>query len=57
MNGYITIYKGIKKEIYAETSYEAQLKAQKEFKAKKSYEVDVYLVEKDGEQVETTITN
>lgn len=53
MNGYIAMYRGAKKEVYAKTSYEAQLEAQKLFKAKKSYEVSVYLAEKNGEQVET----
>lgn len=51
MNGYIAIYKGKQKEVYAKTSYEAQLEAQKLFKAKKSYEVDVYLCEKDEKEV------
>ena len=57
MNGYIAFYKGKKKEVYAKTSYEAQTIAAKEFKAKKQYEVDVYLCEKAGEQVIHTATN
>lgn len=57
MNGYITFYKGNQKIIYANTSYEAQKIASQHFKAKKSYEVEVYLCEKDSKQVETTLTN
>jgi hypothetical protein len=51
MNGYIAIYRGKQKEVYAATSYEAQQKAAKEFKARKSYEVSVHLCEKDGQEV------
>ncbi len=51
MNGYIAFYRGKRIEVYANTSYEAQQKAAKEFKAKKSYEVTVALAEKDGEEV------
>ena len=51
MNGYIAIYKGKQIEVHAETSYKAQLKAAEQFKAKKSYNVNVMLAEKDGEQV------
>lgn len=51
MNGYICFYKGKQLEVYANTSYEAQQKAAKEFKAKKSYQVTVVLAEKNGEQV------
>jgi len=53
MNGYIAIYKGKKIEIYADTSYQAQLEAAKEFKAKKSYEIQIVLCEKRGDQVYT----
>jgi hypothetical protein len=49
-NGYIAMYKGKKLEVYADTKYEAQQKAAQHFKAKKSYEVDVYLAELDGKQ-------
>jgi hypothetical protein len=52
MYGYIAIYKGKQLEVYAESSYKAQLEAAKQFKAKKSYEVSVYLCEKDGQPVE-----
>lgn len=51
MNGYLAFYKNKKIEFYANTSYEAQTKAAKEFKAKKQYEVDVILCEKNCEQV------
>jgi len=57
MNGYIALYKGKQIEVYANTSYEAQRLASTQFKAKKSYEVSVYLCEKHGEQVITTLTN
>ena len=46
LNGYIAIYKGKQIEVYAETSYKAQLKAAEVFKAKKSYEVTVMLCER-----------
>ena len=51
MNGYIAFYKGKKKEVMAESSYEAQKKASVLFRAKKSYEVTVVLAEKDGKPV------
>jgi len=51
MNGYIAFYKDKKIEIYADNSYQAQLKAAKLFKAKKSYEVTVVLAELNGHQV------
>ena len=46
-NGYICIYRGQQKEVYASTSLEAQKKAATEFKARKQYEVDVTLCETD----------
>lgn len=49
--GYIALYRGRQIEVYAETSYKAQLKAAVLLKAKKSYEVGVYLCEKDGKPV------
>jgi len=51
LNGYIAMYRGKKIEVYAHTKYDAQLKAAIEFKAKKSWEVDVYLCEVDGKEV------
>jgi hypothetical protein len=53
MNGYIALYRGKQIEVYANTSYEAQQKASIQFKAKKSYEVSVYLCELQGKQVVT----
>jgi hypothetical protein len=51
MNGYIAFYRGKQAEVYASSSYEAQQKAAQIFKAKKSYEVAVFLAEKQGQQV------
>lgn len=51
MNGYKAFYKGKQLDVYADTSYKAQLKAAELFKAKKSYDVTVILCEKQGEQV------
>lgn len=51
LNGYKAFYKGKSIEVYAESSYKAQLKAAIEFKAKKSYEITVILCEKVGEIV------
>jgi hypothetical protein len=51
MNGYIAYYKNRRIEVLASSSYEAQKKAAAVFKARKSYEVEVVLAEKDGEQV------
>lgn len=50
-NGYIALYRGKQAEIYADSLYDAKEKAVALFKAKKSYEVSVYLVEKGGEAV------
>jgi hypothetical protein len=55
-NGYIAFYKGKRIEVYALTSYQAQIKAAEIFKAKKSYEVTVMLAEKNGEQVTHSTT-
>ena len=49
------MYKGKKIELYSTSSYNAQQDAAKIFKAKKAYDVSVYLVEKNGEQVTTHI--
>ncbi len=51
MNGYIALYRGKRLEVYAETSYQAQQEAARQFKAKKSYEVTVYLAEKNNQPV------
>lgn len=52
MNGYKAFWRGKTCEVYALTSYEAQLAAAKIFKAKKSHEVSVVLCERaDGSTV------
>ena len=48
MNTYKAIYKRKCIEVEADTSYHAQVEAAKIFKAKKSYEVIVMLVAKEG---------
>ena len=47
-NGYVAMYKGKKLDVYANTTYEAQQLAAKEFKAKKPWEVSIYLTELNG---------
>jgi hypothetical protein len=54
MNGYVCFYRTKQIDVFAETSLEAQIKAAKEFKAKKSYEVTVVLAEKNGVQITHT---
>lgn len=49
--GYVAFYKGKRIEVYAESSYKAQLAAAEKFKAKKAWEVAVVLAEKEGEPV------
>jgi len=51
MNIYKAFYKNKSIEVSALTSHEAQLKAAKRFKAKKSYQVSVLLGEKEGKPV------
>jgi hypothetical protein len=51
MNGYKCFYRGKECEVYADTSYNAQQKAAVIFKARKAYEVTVFLCEENGEQV------
>jgi len=51
MNKYEAFYRNRRVEVEANTSYEAQQKAALIFKAKKSYEVTVMLVEKNGQVV------
>jgi hypothetical protein len=50
MNGYKCFYKGKSIIIYHNTPYEAQLLAQKIFKARKVWEVSVALCEVNGKQ-------
>ena len=57
MHTYIAMFKGKQIEVKADTSYAAQQEAVKVFKAKKSYDVSVYLaVKSDGSSVTTVIT-
>lgn len=56
LNGYKAFYRGKKCEVYAETSYQAQLKAAEVFKAKKPNEVHVMLCELKGVQYVHTAT-
>lgn len=49
--GYVAFYRGKRTEVYANTSYEAQQKAAAVFRARRAYEVDVVLAEKDGKPV------
>ena len=51
MNGYIAFYRGRKAEVYAATSYDAQLKAAELFKARFAREVTVVLAEKAGHPI------
>ncbi len=46
MNRYICFYRGKQKEIYADTSLEAQKKAAIKFNARQPWEVTVRLAEK-----------
>lgn len=48
MNTYIAFYKSKRIEVNAETSFQAQTEAAKQFKAKKQHEVMVALVTKNG---------
>lgn len=51
MNTYEAFYKNKRTTVQAQTSYQAQQLAAKEFKAKKEWEVTVVLAEKDGQPV------
>ena len=51
MNGYICFWRGKQIEVYADSSYAAQLKAAAILKAKKSYEITVVLAERAGAPV------
>jgi hypothetical protein len=50
MNTYECFWKSKRITVEADTSYNAQLKAQTLFKAKKSYEITVMLVALNGNQ-------
>lgn len=50
--GYIAFYKGKQIEVWAPTSFAAHAKAVAQFKARKGWEVRVYLCERtDGSEV------
>ena len=53
MNGYICFYDRKRIEVYADTTWEAYVKAIATFKVSKKneYKVSVHLAEKNGEQV------
>lgn len=51
MNTYQAFYRGKSIQVQAESSYKAQQLAAQQFKARKSYDVTIVLVAKDGEQV------
>ena len=50
-NGYVCFYKGKRYEVYAETSYEAQVRCACENKIRRRQDITVILAEKGGEQV------
>lgn len=52
--GYKAFFKNKEIELYADDAWDAQKKAALIFKAKKSYDVTVYLCEIDGKQVTHT---
>ena len=56
MFGYKCFYRGKTCEVYALRTFDAQDAAAKIFKAKNSYEISVFLCEKDSKQVEHTAT-
>ena len=51
MYGYVCFYRGKRIEVYASSSFDAQEKAAKMLKAKKSWEVTVVLAEKPNGDV------
>ena len=51
MNGYICFYKNKRCEVHANTALEANERAAKLFKARKTYDVTVVLAEKDNQPV------
>lgn len=51
MNGYLAFFRGKCIEVIASSSYEAQQKAARKFRAKNTYEVSVFLAEKENSPV------
>ena len=56
MFGYKCFYRGKTCKVYALRTFDAQDAAAKIFKTKNSYEISVFLCEKDSKQVEPTVT-
>lgn len=58
MNGYIAFYAGKQIEVYAESSYQAQVKAVEAFKPPKSkkHMVHVHLAEVNGQQAVAVVS-
>ena len=56
MNGYIASYRGKRIEVYAPSSYAAQTQAAAQFKARKAYDVSVYLCERADGSIVTQST-
>lgn len=50
MNKYVCMYRGKQVEVDADTTYKAQLLAAQMMKAKRTYDVSVYLVEVNGKE-------
>ena len=58
MNGYVAFVEGVRHEIHATTSYAASVQARALYTGRKKHpRVDVHLVELDGAQVDTVISN
>lgn len=51
MNEYLGFYRGKKYSVFADTSYHAQQALALQLKVKKSYEIDIYLVSRNGQPV------
>ena len=55
MNTYAALYKSKIIEVHAKSSYDAQKYAALVFKAKKTYDVSVYLTEIEGTPIEINL--
>lgn len=51
MNGYIGLYHGKQYEIYAGSAYDAKIKLSEQLKVKKTWEISIYLAEKEGKPI------
>ena len=57
MNGYIAFVEGVRHEIYADSLYQASVKAKALYKGRKRYpSISVDLVELAGQQITTAVT-